>query len=369
MNVESSSWLARGLNLAGALVVGYYFTRVVLVGVPVWITVVGSVALAAWVALAFVPRRALAITGVLAVVMLLGGALATLPTSGTMVVLPAVALLRLIADTRRPLWLGIAAWLLAAAMVAAGVFITALPPLALLAIEGGLLIAGLAGYSRRQFRESEQLARTRADEQATVTAQQHRQAVARDIHDVLAHSLGGLVIQLDAAGALLEAGKTAEATMRVSAARSLAVDGLTEAKRAVEALRDDLPVEAVDLPGAIDDLVRAHKALGGEINLLIEGVPHALGAAGSVAIARTLQEALTNARKHAPGLPVFVTVHWTDSSAMLEVSNALAPHAADTTGGGHGIEGMRERLAALPGSTLVAGATGDRFVVTATVAA
>ncbi|MCU1528108.1 MAG: two-component sensor histidine kinase, partial [Frondihabitans sp.] len=103
--------------------------------------------------------------------------------------------------------------------------------------------------------------------------------------------------------------------------------------------------------------------------LLVEGVPHSLGAAASVAIARTLQEALTNARKHAPGMPVFVTVHWTDASASLEVSNALTGRALDAPGGGHGIEGMRERFAALPGSVLSARATDDRFVVMATVAA
>ncbi|MCU1414511.1 MAG: two-component sensor histidine kinase [Microbacteriaceae bacterium] len=366
---ESSSWLGRGLNLVGALVVGYYYTLIVLRGLPVWVVVVGYVALAAWVALAFVPRHALVSTSVIALVMLLGGSLATLPSTGTMVVLSAVAILRLMGDTRRPLWFGIASWLLAAAVVAAGVFIVSLPSLALIAIEGGLLIAALAGYSRRQFRETEQLARARAEEQATLTAQQHRQAVARDIHDVLAHSLGGLVIQLDAAGALLEAGKTADATARVTAARALAVDGLTEAKRAVEALRDDLPVEAVDLPGAIDDLVRAHRSLGGEANLLVEGVSHPLGAAASVAIARTLQEALTNARKHAPGMPVFVTVHWSDASVTLEISNARADRAVGVPGGGYGLEGMRERFAALPGSTLTAGADGDRFVVTATVAA
>ncbi|MES2170517.1 MAG: sensor histidine kinase, partial [Actinomycetota bacterium] len=81
------------------------------------------------------------------------------------------------------------------------------------------------------------------------------------------------------------------------------------------------------------------------------------------------QEALTNARKHAPGMPVFVTVHWSDTSVSLEVSNALSGRTQDAPGGGHGIEGMRERFAALPGSVLSAESTGGRFAVIATVPA
>lgn len=369
MTPESSSWLGRGLNLVGAAVVGYYFTLIVLRGMPGWIVVLGYLALFAWVALAFIPTGARVVSTVIALVMLVCGSLATLPSTGTMVVLVAIAILRLMGDPRRPLWLGVTSWLLGAALVAGGVFIVSLSSLALVAIEGGLLIAALGGYSRRQFRQTERLARARLEELAVHAAQQHRQAVARDIHDVLAHSLGGLVVTLDAAGALLDAGRVAEATRRVVDARALAVTGLAEAKRAVEALREDLPAEAVDVPGAIDDLVRAHRSLGGEADLLVEGNPHALGAAASVAMVRTLQEALTNARKHAPGVPVFVTVRWTDSSASLEVSNALPASGVDAPGGGHGLEGMRERFGALPGSSLSAGANGDRFVVMAMVAA
>ncbi|MES2170516.1 MAG: histidine kinase, partial [Actinomycetota bacterium] len=285
MNAESSTWLGRVLNLVGALAVGFYFTRLVIEGLPEWTVLLGSASLLAWLVVLFLPRRLLLATGLLFAVMGVAGALVAVPTAGLMVVPPAIGVLRLLADPRRALWQGVAAWLAGAGLVAAGVFFNDLPPYALLTIEGGLLIAALGGYSRRQYRESEERMRALAEEHARAVVQEHRQSVAREIHDVLAHSLGGLVVQLDAVGALLEAGRTGEATARVTDARALAVAGLTEAKRAVEALREDLPIEAVDLPGAIDDLVRAHRSLGGETDLIVEGVPHSLSAAASVAIA------------------------------------------------------------------------------------
>ena len=76
------------------------------------------------------------------------------------------------------------------------------------------------------------------EEKAQIELLAQRQSVARDIHDVLAHSLGGLVIQLDAVEALLESGDVDAARSRVADARALAASGLGEARRAVDALRD-----------------------------------------------------------------------------------------------------------------------------------
>ena len=98
----------------------------------------------------------------------------------------------------------------------------------------------LVGFSRRQVRIDRRRRRREAErEQQRARLLADRSRAARDIHDVLAHSLGGLVLQLDAVEALLEAGRVDEATRRAGDARALAADGLAEARRAVHALRDD----------------------------------------------------------------------------------------------------------------------------------
>jgi signal transduction histidine kinase len=369
MNPDSTTWLSRGLNLVGIAVVAVYFSLLLPAGLAVWIAALGYVALGAWLAFALVPRRFTALGTVLAAIMVVGAALVTVSSSGLMVVPVFVGIVRTLADLRRPPWQGAALALLGVALVATGVFLADLPPLGLISIEGAVVIAGLVGVSRRQFRTTELQARAMLEEQARATVLAQRQEVARDIHDVLAHSLGGLVVQLDAVEALLDADRVADAATRVHDARALAVSGLEEARRAVGALRDgDEPVRPVDLQGAIADLVRAHRSLGGTVELDVSGTPRYLAGDASNALVRTLQESLTNSRKHAPGSPVRVMVRWEPEDVRLEIENPLAESGSlATTGGGHGIAGMSERFAGLPRATFSAGEHAGRFVVAATV--
>jgi signal transduction histidine kinase len=196
--------------------------------------------------------------------------------------------------------------------------------------------------------------------------------VARDIHDVLAHSLGGLVIQLDAVDALLDAGRTADAQARARDARQLAASGLEEARRAVGALHE--PRESTEpgeqLQAALEGLVTAHRALGGRIDFATVGTPRALPAEEAHALRRAAQEALTNARKHAVGEPVTTELRWTSDAVELEIANPIgirSQRAALPISGRHGLTGMAERFAGLDGATLAAGAHEDRFVVEARV--
>ncbi len=374
VNSDSSTWLGRGLNLFGITVVTFSYSRVFLDGVPPWVVALGYLSLAAWLARVLVPRRFTAVTVPLLVVMAVCGGVATVPTTGLLVVPVAVAILRMVGDLLRPLWLGISLTASALVVVAAGELISTLPTLGLISIEGGVVIATLAGVSRRQFRVADQQALAARVEQAHALVLAERQSVASDIHDVLAHSLGGLVIQLDAVEALLDAGRIEDAAARAHDARVLAVSGLAEARRAVGALRD-ASTAPVHLPSAIADFVRAHRSLGGVVELKIDGAHRPLSAAAGTAMVRTVQESLTNARKHAPGQPVVVSIHWTADGASLEIANGLGESVSSAqsgflaqTGGGHGIEGMTKRFAALPGATLTAGRLGSRFVVTARVA-
>ena len=367
VNADSTPWLGRALNLFGIGVVTFYFSRLALNGVPPWMTLLGGLSLAAWLALVLVPARFAVFAAPILVVMAACGGIATVPTSGLLLVPVAVAVLRAIGDPRRTLWFGVALTLVALAIVAAGVLISPLPLLGLVSIEGGIVIAALVGVSRRQFRIAEQRAGAAREEQARALVLAERQSVASDIHDVLAHSLGGLVIQLDAVEALLDAGRLQDAAARAHDARALAVSGLAEARRAVGALRD-ASTSAVDLSSAVDDLVRAHRSLGGAVTLEVEGSEHPLSAPATTALVRALQESLTNARKHAAGQPVEVAIRWSAEGASLQVSNALGEAGPlAETGGGHGIVGMTERFAALPGASLSAGRHGNRFVVAATV--
>jgi signal transduction histidine kinase len=186
--------------------------------------------------------------------------------------------------------------------------------------------------------------------------------IARDIHDVLAHTLAGLTIQLEATGALLEQGADrGEVLTRVHRAHELARDGLRETRRAVGALRGD----TVAAPAGIEALVAEYRAgTDASAELTIDGDRTRLSGSTGETVLRIVQEALTNVRKHAPGAAVSVTVHAgeaPDDQVVLIVDDrppvaqpAAQPKGLAATGGGYGVRGMRER-AELLGGTLSAG--------------
>ena len=370
-----SSTLGRVLNLVGIVAVGWAIIDQATRGLPAWFLAAGLVSLALWLVIVILRSDRGALTIALLVAMALLAGIGTVATNGVLLVPVAVAVMRTMSRPERPFWQGVGLGLLSAAIIAAGALLDPLPALGLLSIEGGLAIAFLGGLSRRQFRVAEAQSRALLEErvaahqeQARAAALAERQAVARDIHDVLAHSLGGLVVQLDAVEALLQAGRVEDAAARARDARALAASGLTEARRAVQALRDE-PTATLDFTTALDDLVRAHRTLGGEVRVDEHGPRRDLPAAESTALARLLQESLTNARKHAPGSPVLVDIDW-DDGVRLEVQNtAGAASELAASGGGNGIRGMAERFAALPGATFSAGERSGLFVVDGRVSA
>ncbi|MGN6868536.1 MAG: sensor histidine kinase [Solirubrobacteraceae bacterium] len=205
------------------------------------------------------------------------------------------------------------------------------------------------------------------EEQLRAARLEESTRIARDIHDVLAHTLAGLTIQLEATGALLEQGAGHDDVLaRVHRAHELAREGLQETRRAVGALRGD----AVPTPAGIEALVAEYRAgtdAGAE--LTIDGDRSRLSGPTGEAVLRIVQEALTNVRKHAPGAEVSVTIHAgaaPDDQVVLVVDDrptvaqpvgGSGPGQAQglaATGGGYGVRGMRER-AELLGGTLSAG--------------
>jgi signal transduction histidine kinase len=196
-----------------------------------------------------------------------------------------------------------------------------------------------------------------------------RQRLAREMHDVLAHSLSGLVMQLEGAR-LLAASDPADPrlTDTIDRAHHLARSGLNEARRAISVLRDD------ELPGleSIETMTTAFtRDTGVPCRFAITGSRRDVGSETRLALYRVAQESLTNIRKHAHPDRAEVALAYEPRLVSLTVedveTNPVPGHpgitgAASPLDGGYGLTGMRER-AELLGGTLTARPTGHGFRV------
>jgi len=265
---------------------------------------------------------------------------------------------------------GIAATEVAGLAAGAGAEVTILYPLGLVV---GLVIGRNLRASRVQAEQAAVLlaqAGALREEQAHGAALDERARIAREIHDVLAHSLGALGLQIQVARAILaERHDEQRAEEILAQAQRMADDGLTETRRAIQALRG----QALPLPEGLAELSAAHELRhGAPVSLTVSGGLRPLSADVQVAIARTAAEALVNAAKHAPGQPVEISLDYRQASTALTVRNHLDGAAASygtgfaTANSRYGLAGMRERLLLLDG-TLAAGPHGGDWAVIATV--
>jgi signal transduction histidine kinase len=183
------------------------------------------------------------------------------------------------------------------------------------------------------------------------------------MHDVLAHSLSALAVQLEGAR-LLARDRDADPDVvdAIEKAHHLAGGGLEEARRTIEALRGE------DLPGPSRLAALAEsfgEQAGVETTFEVAGEARELSSEARLALYRTAQEALTNVRKHARPERVDLHLRYGTEGTSLVVEDHGAPlvnGALADTGGGYGLSGMRER-AELLGGRLVAAPTGDGFRV------
>jgi signal transduction histidine kinase len=237
-------------------------------------------------------------------------------------------------------------------------------------VAGGLIIGLNRGAYRVRAEQAAMLLAQREQlqaEQRRADLLDERARIAREIHDVLAHSLGALGIQIQAARSVLSQDPDRAGEL-LAAAQQMAAEGLVETRRAVHALRTDTLPLGEELARASDAFAeRYHVAASFDIG----GVPASLPPDATVALLRIAQEALVNAAKHAAGQGVKVRLDYREAGVRLTVRNDLAPgadaaHPADmnTVNGGYGLTGMRERLRLLNG-TLEAGPRADQWVVTA----
>ncbi len=317
-------------------------------------------------------RRGLA-TG-MAVLAVAAGLSCAAPNGGAFIGFSVIAVLAAGADTGR-----LAGWLIAAAGVLS-IEVSALIFSADAAKVWGypllLAVAFIGGRNRRAYAvQAEQsaamvgqLQQLRA-EQRQVAVLDERTRIAREIHDVLAHSLGALGIQLQAVRAVLESNDTDRALGLLEQAQRMATDGLVDTRRAVQALRGDTTRLDEQLSALIESHRSRHRSA---VDFQIEGKPAALTPEATVALIRTAQEALVNTAKHAANQPVEVRLSFDDDQVTLAITNTLASSNADATGsttfssvnGGYGLIGMRERLLLING-TLTTGSDDRGWAVVA----
>ena len=193
------------------------------------------------------------------------------------------------------------------------------------------------------------------DAQAQAAALQERGRIAREMHDVLAHSLAGLSLQLQATRAVAaREGVGPEVMQPLDRAAELARSGVEEAKAVVGALSSQVR------PGlGIADVHGLVERFPGDAALTVDGAPGVLSAAAGHAIYRAVQESLTNAARYAPGATVRVAMYWEPARLRLAVSDSgptdHMPPAGQ--GSGQGLRGMQERVASV-GGTLLTGPRG-----------
>lgn len=206
-------------------------------------------------------------------------------------------------------------------------------------------------------------ARTAAAERAVA---EERQRIARELHDVVAHSVSVMTVQAGAVRRLLHPDQERE-RLALEAIEATGREALTEMRRLVGLLRDQSATpDFAPQPSmrAIDVLLGTVRESGLPVDLVVEGTPAELPPGVDLAAYRVIQEALTNALKYAGPARACVTVRWKRGELELEVANDGTSEPGGD-GGGHGLVGLRERVS-LVGGTIESGPKeGGGFVVTA----
>jgi signal transduction histidine kinase len=198
-----------------------------------------------------------------------------------------------------------------------------------------------------------QVAERERDVAAREAVVEERARIARELHDVIAHNVSMMVVQ---AGAERRVQEDPQARDVLETIEQIGRGALTETRRLVGMLREDGVDPLSPQPGLGDvaTLVAQVGEAGLPVELRVEGEPRALPTGIELSAYRIVQEALTNALKHAGGAPATVCVRYGADALELEILDDGAAGEASAPGGGHGLAGMRERVA-LYGGRLEAG--------------
>ncbi|WP_255378305.1 sensor histidine kinase [Quadrisphaera sp. DSM 44207] len=234
-------------------------------------------------------------------------------------------------------------------------------------------VDSLEDRARRAEREREQ--------QAVIAAAAERARIARDVHDVVTHSLSVMIAQADG-GRYAAAASPAAAVGALETVAATGRSALADMQRLLAVLRADpspgtgtgtsTGARAALAPqpdvGAVPALVAAVRASGLAVDLQETGPRRPLTPAAGLAVYRVVQEALTNVLKHAgPAARARVVLAWSSSALSVCVEDDGRGAAAEPSRSGLGLLGMRERLAGAGGSVQARPRAGGGFAVTATV--
>ncbi len=234
------------------------------------------------------------------------------------------------------------------------------------AFAAAAFVGYLLGRNRRQYIGQARAATLAADERERAATLAECGRIARELHDVIGHSLTGVSLQIESAAAALEATADPQRVLsHLDRAGRLVRTGQQEAANAVTTIREG--------EAALDDtlaaLVATRAEAGQPVSYTVTGTPRPLAGAPAHALYRVTQEALTNAAKHAPGRAAEVRLSYAAAAVALCVLTDL-PEAVTVSqiGGRQGLRGMSERMASV-GGTFAAGPAGSRWRVEAQVTA
>jgi signal transduction histidine kinase len=205
-----------------------------------------------------------------------------------------------------------------------------------------------------ELHEAAALATEQREREAQQAVADERRRIAREMHDVVAHSISLMVVQAGGARRILatDPDRAEQAAARI---RHAGVDALAEMDTLLGVL--DAPPPQAARPGldGLGDLIERTRAAGLPVTLDVTGTRRPLPAGAELAVYRVVQEALTNAIKHAGGATTSVELTWGDDALELCVADrGDGGPSPELVGAGHGLIGMRERLR-VHGGTLEAG--------------
>ncbi len=215
--------------------------------------------------------------------------------------------------------------------------------------------AWIAGWVlNRRVAQSDRLLKE-SDEMTREAVVDERARIARELHDIVAHSISVISIQAGAAEQYLER-DSGKARRHLEAVQSSAHDALNEMRRLTGVLREDEPGYRPQ-PGLsrLEDLAEAAREGGLQVEIVERGERPELPPGIDLAVYRIIQESLTNARKHAGRVSATVTIAHRDDQIDVRVENSAGP-GGEGGGSGHGLVGMRERVRVY-GGTMKTGAT------------
>jgi signal transduction histidine kinase len=229
----------------------------------------------------------------------------------------------------------------------------------------GITFGWFGGYLVSMVERRSQALRLAQAGLAEKAAADERSRIAREVHDVIAHSMSVTMLHITAARMALEKHKPDEALDALQEAERQGRSSMSDIRRTVGLLGPDGGASAQPMPGATDlpKLVNDFRGAGLAVDLRMDGDFRALNPAAGLSLYRIVQESLTNVAKHCPGAETSVLLVMDDEKIHLTVRNASGNGTASSgDGSGIGLRGMIERATVLDGD-LFAGPSGDGWLV------